>query len=189
MTDKTYITADQLLDDSFRLGARILESGYRPNFIVGIWRGGTPVGIAVQELLDWFGIETDHIAIRTSLYTGIDERARQVRVHGTSYLIRQLEHGDRLLIVDDVFDSGRSIDAVIAHLQRRCRRNMPGDVRIATAYYKPGKNQTDRVPDYFVHRTEDWLVLPYELNGLTLDEIRAHKPFLAPILDGITAPG
>ena len=51
-TRKTYINAQSLLEDSFRLGMQILESGFRPSFIVGIWRGGTPVGIAVQELLD-----------------------------------------------------------------------------------------------------------------------------------------
>ena len=67
MTEKTYISADQLLDDSYRLGLQILESGFRPNFIVGVWRGGAPIGIAVQELLDYCGVETDHIAIRTSV--------------------------------------------------------------------------------------------------------------------------
>ena len=66
MTDKTFITAQELLDDSFRLARMIYESGFRPDYIVGVWRGGTPVGIAVQEALDHFGIESDHIAIRTS---------------------------------------------------------------------------------------------------------------------------
>ncbi len=53
MTTKRFITAQELLDDSFRLGLAIVESGYQPNYIVGVWRGGAPVGIAVQELLDW----------------------------------------------------------------------------------------------------------------------------------------
>ena len=79
---KKYISAQQLLDDSFNLGLQILDSGFIPNYIVGVWRGGTPVGIAVQELLDYFGIHTDHIAIRTSLYTGIEKRATKVKVHG-----------------------------------------------------------------------------------------------------------
>ena len=69
--DKLYITADELLSDSFQLGLKILDSGYRPTHIVGIWRGGTPVGIAVQEILDFCGVKTDHISIRTSHYTGI----------------------------------------------------------------------------------------------------------------------
>ena len=52
MEEKIYITAQQLLNDSFELGIRIFKSGFRPSFIVGVWRGGTPVGIAVQEILD-----------------------------------------------------------------------------------------------------------------------------------------
>ena len=59
MGKKKYITAQQLLEDSFQLGLQILESGFRPSFIVGVWRGGAPVGIAVQEFLDYFGLETD----------------------------------------------------------------------------------------------------------------------------------
>ena len=52
MTDKQFIHAQELLDASYRLGVQILDSGFRPSFIVGVWRGGTPVGIAVQELLE-----------------------------------------------------------------------------------------------------------------------------------------
>ena len=74
MTDKYYISAQQLLQDSIELGRRVIESGFRPNYMVGVWRGGTPVGIAVQELLDYFKVEADHIAIRTSSYAGIDKR-------------------------------------------------------------------------------------------------------------------
>ena len=80
--DKVFINAEELLRDSFLLALRILESGFRPDYIVGIWRGGTPVGIAVQEYLDYAGVETDHIAIRTSYYTGIERTAENVQVHG-----------------------------------------------------------------------------------------------------------
>ena len=48
MTDKYIITAEQQLQYAFRLGARVLESGFRPNLIVAIWRGGAPIGRAVQ---------------------------------------------------------------------------------------------------------------------------------------------
>jgi hypothetical protein len=65
MTQKQYLSAQQLLEDSFRLGANIIEDGFRPTKMIAIWRGGVPMGIAIQELLSWYGIETDHIAIRT----------------------------------------------------------------------------------------------------------------------------
>lgn len=175
MANKQFIDAQQLLDDSFRLGLKILESGFVPNFIVGVWRGGTPVGIAVQELLDYFGIKSDHIAIRTSLYTGVEERASSVRVHGLGYLVKNLNAEDSLLIVDDVYDTGLSIQQVIEDIEKDCRRNTPA-IRIATPYFKPNNNKTDRVPDYYLHQTDDWLVFPHELAGLSPQEILDNKP-------------
>ncbi|MFN5778628.1 MAG: hypoxanthine phosphoribosyltransferase, partial [Novosphingobium sp.] len=57
MVDKVYLTADRLLEDSFALANQVLDSGFVPTHIVGIWRGGAPVGIAVQELLAYRGVE------------------------------------------------------------------------------------------------------------------------------------
>jgi uncharacterized protein len=173
---KTFISANDLLVDSFALARAIFASGWRPTHIVGVWRGGAPVGIAVQEWLEYHGVSTDHIAIRTSSYIGIDQQAKQVRVHALDYLVSHVNADDRLLIVDDVFDSGRSLEAILAELARRCRRNLPADIRIATVYYKPARNRTPLQPDYFVRETDQWLVFPHELQGLTEAEIRAHKP-------------
>ena len=113
---KIFITAEELLRDSFLLASNIVQSGFRPDYIVGIWRGGTPVGIAVQEFLDYAGIETDHIAIRTSHYTGIDQTTLNVQVHGLGYLIRKVNKQDSLLIVDDVFDTGMSVELSLIHI-------------------------------------------------------------------------
>lgn len=178
--EKLYITADELLADSFRLGLKILDSGYRPTYIVGIWRGGTPVGIAVQELLEFCGVRSDHIAIRTSLYTGIGTTAARVQVHGLNYIVRNVNAEDSLLIVDDVYDSGRSIRQVIDDLRHECRRNTP-EIRIATVYRKPASCIPSGVPHYFLHDTDRWLVFPHELGGLTVDEILAHKSGIEPI--------
>jgi len=180
--EKVYISSQTLLEDSFKLALQVYESGYRPNYIVGVWRGGAPVGIAVQELLDVMGVESDHIAIRTSSYTGIGERSRHVKVHGLTYLIKRLESEDSLLIVDDVYDSGLSIQQTVLDLKDACKKNAP-EIRIATPYFKPKNNQTDKTPDYYIHETNEWLVFPHELHGLTPDEIREHKPELAEIVD------
>lgn len=180
---KTFISADELLADSFRLARKIHESDFRPTHIVGVWRGGAPIGIAVQEYLEFRGIKTDHIAIRTSSYTDIGTQSREVRVHGEGYLVDTLEAEDRLLIVDDTFDSGRSIDAALRTLKAKCRRNFPQQARIATIYYKPTLNQTGIQPDYYLHQTEDWLVFPHELCGLT-DEELALKGAVAECVTG-----
>lgn len=149
------------------------ESGFSPTHIVGVWRGGAPVGIAVQEYFQYRGVETNHIAVRTASYTGIDAQADRVRVFGEGYLVDTLQPGDRLLVVDDVFDSGRSVEALLAVLRSKCGSRYPADVRIATVYYKPARNRTDTLPDYFVETTEDWLVFPHEICGLSEAEIRA----------------
>jgi len=191
MTDrveKQFISAQSLLDDAFRLGLQVLDSGFRPSFIVGVWRGGTPVGIAVQELLDYFGIKTDHIAIRTSLYSGVNQRHSEIRVHGMQYLIDTINADDGLLIVDDVFDTGLSIVAVIDELTARARRNTPHEIKIATTYFKPSNKRVDRDPDYYVHETDKWLVFPHELHGLTLDEIKA-KPGVGALAERLGDPG
>ena len=174
--DKVFISADSLLRDSMELGMRIVRSGFKPTFLVAIWRGGAPIGIAVQETLEYHGIHSDHIAIRTSAYTGIDQQSKVVRVHAIDYLVSRLSFEDQLLIIDDVFDSGRSLEAVIVELRRRCRRNLPDKIKIATVYYKPERNRSALVPDYYVRTTNRWLVFPHEVQGLTRGEILEHKP-------------
>jgi hypothetical protein len=174
--EKIFVSADSLLRDSMELGRRIVHSGFRPTFLVAVWRGGAPIGITVQEVLEYHGIPTDHIAIRTSSYMGPGERSKIVRVHALDYLVSRLSAEDQLLLVDDVFDSGLSIEAILSELASRCRRNLPDQVRIATVYYKPERNRSSLKPDYFVHRTDAWLVFPHELRGLERAEIAANKP-------------
>jgi hypoxanthine phosphoribosyltransferase len=174
--DKLFITAEGLLQDSFALAARILDAGFRPSYLVALWRGGAPIGIAVQEYLEYRGVHADHIAIRTSAYGGgIDQPEKTVRVHAIDYLVSRLSAEDRLLIIDDVFDSGRSLEAVLDVLAKRCRRNLPEQIRIATVYYKPARNRSRPKPDFWLHETDRWLVFPHELQGLTDDEIARHK--------------
>jgi len=182
MSEKQYLSAQQLLEDSFRLGAEIIKDGFRPTIMIAIWRGGVPMGIAVQELLAWYGIETDHIAIRTSSYSGIDGQADEIRIHGMNYLVKNCTREDSLLIVDDVFDTGLTIDAVITHLRNKARLNTPHDIRVAVPYYKPTRKRTERVPDYYLYQTERWLKYPHSLEGLSIEEVAANRPELYAII-------
>ena len=183
MSDKQYLSADKLLVDSFRLAERVFSSGFKPTMIIAIWRGGVPIGIAVQEFLAYCGIETDHIAIRTSSYDAcIDQRLDGIRVHGLNYVIKNVTEEDKLLIVDDVFDTGRTVDAVIERLTSLARLNTPSDIRVAVPYYKPSRRQVDLLPDYYLHETDDWLVYPYEIHGLSTTELMENKPVLYDIL-------
>lgn len=180
--NKVYLSAQGLLEDSFKLAHQIFQSGFEPTFIIAVWRGGAPIGIAVQEFLHFHGIHADNIAIRTSSYSGIDNQARLVKVSGLDYLIKNMQHTDKLLIVDDVFDTGRSVEAIIKQLRKGLRLNTPEDIRIAVPYYKPSRNLVDFEPDYVVHETGDWLKYPHSLEGLNKEEIRERRPEIYNIL-------
>ncbi len=177
---KKYISPSQLLQDAFQLGWDVYESGFRPDLVSGIWRGGTPVGIAVHELLYILGVKAKHCAIRTASYSGIGQQNREVVVEGLEYLVPRLRDGASLLLVDDVYDTGLSMATVLAQL--RAQTGGAGEIRVATPYFKPGNNQTDREPDYYLHSGNDWLVFPHELDGLTTEELVANKPELAAVL-------
>lgn len=186
--EKKFLDEETLILDSFKLGVKVFESGFNPTYIVGLWRGGSSVGIYVQECLQTLGIETNHLSLRTS-YRGqpyyhetVASPDAELRVHGIQYLLENLNATDSLLIVDDVFSTGKNIDAIIKRLSYRLKRNMPHDVRIATLWQRPSYKAVDFDPDFTLHKTEDWLVFPYEMSGLTMDEISEYKPFLVPYL-------
>ena len=183
MSEKLYLNAQQLLEDSFSLAAKVYRSGFRPSFIVAVWGGGAPMGIAMQELLAYRGVHSDHITVRTASYRDIDQQASKVQVFNLNYLVRKISADDRLLIVDDVYDTGRSVQAIIETLGEKTRRNLPRDIRVAVPYYKPSRNQTGKAPDYYLHETDQWLKFPHSLEGLSHDEVRESRPELAAILD------
>ncbi len=174
--DKQFISAQSFLESSLVLSNKIIKSGFKPNFIIALWRGGTFPGCVVQEVMKCFGIENDHIAIRTS---GRDENNKvkdKIEVYGLNYIARKITKSDKLLIVDDVYDSGLSIKAVIDKLKEKTKENFPEDIRIATVYYKPLNNKTNKNPDYYVHITNNWLVLPHEFMGLNKEELLSKGP-------------
>jgi hypothetical protein len=185
---KRFIAEQELLEDSYRLARLIYQSGFRPDFVVGVWRGGSTVGIYVQECLQYLGIETDHIAVRTS-YRGREdyferlEQGSEMRAHGLQYLFENLNADDALLIVDDVYSTGRNVQAIVNRLRIKTKRNMANDVRIAAPYYRGTDSDTAVAPDYFLQQTDDWLVLPYELTGISRGEMAQHKSWMLPLLD------
>jgi hypothetical protein len=66
-------------------------------------------------------------------------------------------------------------------LARKTRRNLPHDIRVATVWYRPSE-KTLRVPEYYVHETADWLVLPYELSGFSINELTENRPEMTGLL-------
>lgn len=171
MDKKLYIDANTFLIDSFRLARLIYERGYYPDFLIGLWRGGTPPGIAVHEFFRIKNIDPYHTAIKTQSYRGIGMRSSKIEIRGLGHVIDVINSEDKLLLVDDVFDTGHTIKAVIEEIKRRARKNTP-EIKVATVYYKPKNNQTDILPDFYLKTTDYWIVFPHELEGLTEEEIK-----------------
>lgn len=169
---KLYVEPNELRIDSFQLGKMVIVDGFRPDFMIALWRGGAPIGCYVQELLKYCNINTDHIAIRTSKYCGVDQSNSNVVVHNLKYLTERLKKDSKVLIVDDIYDTGLSVAAVFDALKEQMSsEHFPEDIRVATVFYKPTRNKTERVPNYFVHDTDRWVVFPHEIEGMDIAEI------------------
>ena len=78
-----------------------------------------------------------------------------------------------------------------SHIKPFIRKNIPHDIRMAMPWYKPLRNIIDTVPDYYIHETDDWLVFPHEMDGLSEEEIFKNKwmliilPFLFFLIKGL----
>ena len=180
---KRYLSADELLISSYSLAAKVLNDGFLPDFIVAVWRGGTPIGIAIQEFMEYCGVKTDHIAIRTTSYHGVEARNDDVSVVNMGYLLEHIESHHKLLIIDDVFDSGNTIAAILNELRDKAKRNAPEQIRVATPFFKPTKNQTAIVPDYFMEELDSWIVFPHSLVGLSPEDIAAKDKDITELLN------
>ncbi len=178
MESKRYLSANEFLRDSWRLAAAIRKSGWRPDFLIALWRGGAPVGVAVHEYLKVSGWSVEHVPLKCTSYTGIGENEGDVVFTHGDIVFGMLRKGDRVLVVDDVFDTGKTAAAVKAHLDARGI-----EMRMACVYWKPAKNQTNLKPDYFQKDVGvSWLVFPHEIDGLSPAEIQEKDPSLAALL-------
>jgi len=175
---KTYIKPGALVRDSFVLAKQIYDSGFRPDILVVLWRGGTPVGIAVHEFLLYKGINTYHTVLKATSYTGIGERTT-VQIEHSESLLKIIKAKAKVLLIDDIFDSGSTIRELRALVQKKTPH-----IKTATLYYKykDGKNRPAHSPDFYVRKTRKWVVFPHELMGLSLAEIRRKDRFIHDLL-------
>ena len=176
--DKHYLTADDYLRDVWRLGAAIRKSEWRPDILIALWRGGAPVGIAVHEFLKVSGWDVRHIPLKCTSYTGIGENAGNVEFVCEGRGLSMVRKGDKVLVVDDVFDAEKTAAAVKAKMDA-----LGAESRMACVYWKPEKNVTSLQPDYSTRDVgREWVVFPHEIEGLTPDEIRTKDQLLAELL-------
>ena len=174
---KLYISADQQCRDSFALARNIWDTGYRPDLLIGLWRGGTPIAVAVHEFFVYKGHACANLPVKCSSYEGMS-RTDNLKIDLPENFRSYLTPGKKILVVDDVFDSGKTAAGLKQFLlDSGC------EPKIATLFFKPKNNQTSIVPDFYLKSTDEWIVFPHELEGLTVEEIRCKDPEIAKLVE------
>lgn len=183
LNDKRYLSANEFLSDTWKMAAAIRKSAWKPDILIALWRGGAPVGVAVHEFLKVSGWPVQHVPLKCASYTGIGENAGGVEFTHGDIVFGMIRRGDKVLIVDDVFDTGKTAAAVKERLDK-----IGAEMRMACVYWKPKKNLTTITPDYFVQDVGlDWLVFPHEIEGLSDAECREKDPVLAKLLEEVNS--
>jgi uncharacterized protein len=182
VSSKEFLTADGLVRDAFTLAEKIYSSGYRPDAVLVIWRGGTPIGIVIHEYLRFKGVDTYHGVVKAESYTGIEQRI-EPRIMHREPLMADINADSHILLIDDIFDSGRTIETICERLSKK-----HSTVKVATLYYKEANNQTSIEPDFYLRKTDDWIVFPHELMGLSEGEIEEKDAYIKSLLDGDAGP-
>ncbi len=176
---KRYISPLEYQHDIWRLAANIKASGWKPDFLVGLWRGGAPVAVGVHEFLKAVGWDVKHIPLKCRSYTGIGCSSANVEFTFEEAVFSVFKPGCRVLFVDDVFDTGRTVEAVSEKMAP-----LGDDVKYACVYWKREMNKTRLKPDFVARDIgSDWIVFPHEIEGLSREEIVEKDPLLAELME------
>ena len=136
---------DMLLD----LAGRIRKDRFKPDIIVGISRGGWPPARVLSDLLSNPNVAN----VRAEFYLGIAETGSEPTL---TQPVSVKTRGKKILIVDEVADTGKSLKMVREHIVQEGAK----EARTVTVYYKPWSIVR---PDYFAKETSDWIVFPWEI--------------------------
>jgi len=144
----------EFLRISWEEGARLCEQlvhktgGYRPDVLIGVSRGGL---VPLRIFSDVLGIKTIGV-LGIQFYKKIGETSGSPEItHDMPLNIK----GKKVLIIDDVADTGKSLLAAKEYIERKGA----SEIRTATLHFKP---TSALKPDYFVGTTTAWVVYPWE---------------------------
>lgn len=155
------------------LAEKVRRSNYKPDLIVGISRGGWPPARVISDLL-----ENPNIAnIKAEFYLDLGRTSEEPIITQT---ISAPINGKKVLLVDDVADTGKTLKLV----HDKLIEDGAEDVKVATLYYKPWSVFR---PDFYMVETNVWVVFPWERyetikklgrkmldEGKTLDEVQVE---------------
>ena len=156
-----YISPSKIFKLSYDLGKKIKESGFKPDCLLGIIRGGLCI---TRILSDYLDVQDVHV-IGVIYYKGIKTTKTKPK------LVQDIDvkplKKKRLLLVDDVADTGGSLEFIVNLLKRRGIKNF----RVATIHHKPWSKFK---PDYFVSEADKWIIYPWEV-GETIELIMKKR--------------
>jgi uncharacterized protein len=154
-------TWNQIYRMLLRQATRIRQRGFKPDVIVGVSRGGWLPARVLSDLLE----NPNLASVKVECYVGIGEAQNKPKLtQGVSTNVI----GKRVLIVDEVADSGGSLQLVKEHVQGQGATQ----VQTATLYYKP---QSTFNPDYYEKETDRWIIFPWETKETVRDIFETHK--------------
>ena len=157
-------TWDRVYEMLIDLALRIRSSGFKPDYIVGVSRGGWTPGRILSDLLE----NSRTANIKIEFYVGIGKTAGKPVV--TQVLAEDVTKKN-VLVVDDVSDTGDSLKVAVDHMAERGA----AAIKTATVYFKP--NSTFK-PDFYADTTSDWIIFPWErleATKLLIEDARAHN--------------
>ena len=169
---------DQVYDMLIELARRVKDSGFRPDLIIGVSRGGWAPARIMSDLLE--NANTASIRIEFYLAPGVTARKPVI-----SQAIMVPVKGVNVLVVDDVSDTGESLKVAVEHLDAGGAKA----IKTATLFYKP---QSIFKPDFFIVQTEQWIIFPWERLENTrrlLDEAEKKGKPLSSVRETLTGAG
>ena len=169
---------DQVYDMLIELARRVKDSGFRPDLIIGVSRGGWAPARIMSDLLE--NANTASIRIEFYLAPGVTARKPVI-----SQAIMVPVKGVNVLVVDDVSDTGESLKVAVEHLDV-CGAKA---IKTATLYYKP---QSIFKPNFFIVETDQWIIFPWERMENTrrlLDEAEKKGKPLSFVRETLTGAG
>ncbi len=147
-TDREILTYEMFGTAVRDLAQQVVDSGYRPDLVLSVARGGLGLGMGLGYALDVKNLS----AVNVEFYTGVDERLEMPIMLPPTPAAVELA-GLKVLIADDVADTGKTLEIV----RDFCAGHV-AEARTAVIYEKPG---TVVLPDYVWRRTDRWIDFPW----------------------------
>ncbi len=143
----------------------VLRDKYIPDLIAGISRGGIVPSRIISDLFLAQGRKVTLSIMQIGFYSGINKTEKAPIIYQD---LPGHIYGRKLLLIDDVADTGVSLDFALKYLDMK----KPAEIRVATLYYKPWSQLR---PEYYVEKTSDWIIFPHERYEFMSEQYRNKK--------------